>query len=52
MSDRDAISYSLTVEPQTTNIPLDLKKAVGADTVQTDLLTKMLGIAFDQWVNK
>ena len=28
MSDRDAISYSLTVERQTTNIPLDLKKAV------------------------
>jgi hypothetical protein len=28
MSDRDAISYSLAVERQTTSIPLDLKKAV------------------------
>jgi hypothetical protein len=60
MSDRDAISYSLAVERQTTGIPLDLKKAVvtryGLFCVERlttrrghsrPIPTKMLGIALD-----
>jgi hypothetical protein len=62
MSDRHAISYSLTLERQTTSIPLDLKKAVvtcyglflrreadhaASTQSKTYLPTKMLGIALD-----
>jgi hypothetical protein len=60
MSDRDAISYSLAVERQTTSVPLDLKKADvtryglflrrevdhAAWTLQTDS-DKNVGIALD-----
>jgi hypothetical protein len=46
-SGRDAISCSLTVNDKRPIFSWTSKKAVGVDTVQTDLPTKMLRIALD-----